>query len=193
MVIVREQSMREMVAKLREFEGWRCLWRFPVAVLAYVSPGLLFVGATVGAGFIARGRFDLVTAIIVALVAGAAALAARHLARLRLYRKIVADRLWTFEKPNPSAEVPVLVRSRDIYAVKAALRRARFNPQDVGVSLGAPPADALALDYRIGVQEPAAWPQSRSDTDRVERIAAVLDAAGMESRVAGVDVRNSAH
>jgi hypothetical protein len=35
---------------------------------------------------------------------------------------------------------------------------------------------------------PAAWAQSDSDADRIERIVAVIDAAGIRSRVAGTDV-----
>ena len=190
---MREQSMREMVAKLQQFEGYRCLWRLPLAALTYVLPGLLFVAASVLGAFVASGEFHLVAAVLAAVVAGGAAVGARRVARLRVHRNLVAQRLWTFEKPNPATEVPVLLRSSEMTWAKAALREARFNPQDVGLAIGAPPVDAPELDYKIGVQEPAAWPQSASDADRVNRIAAVLRAAGVRSRIAGIDIRPPAN
>jgi hypothetical protein len=55
------------------------------------------------------------------------------------WRGVIADRLWTWEKPNPRTEVHVLVASDDVSAARTALRRARFNPQVFGVRLGRRP------------------------------------------------------
>jgi hypothetical protein len=129
-IIVQDAPFWSMVSRLRQFEGWRCLWRLPVAAFFYALPALTIVGATVLAAFIAGDGFDFRSAAIAAIVgAGATAFLAPRLAGRRLHRKIVADRLWTFERPHPRTEVPVLLRSSEVEAARTALRRAQFSPQ----------------------------------------------------------------
>jgi hypothetical protein len=141
------------------------------------------------AGFIAATGFEVWSAAVGSIVVGVSGLAIRHLSGRRLWRKIVADRLWTFEKPNPATEVPVLVHSRDTPAAREALMRARFSPQFYGVRLGMPPEHAPDLNYKLAVHEPDAWPQSTSDDERTRRVAAVLEAAGIRAFVGGVEIR----
>lgn len=187
-IVVREEPFWDMVGRLRQFEGWRCLWRLPVAAFAYVVGPLLLLGGTVLAAFIAGSDFDLRTAVVAALVASIVGVVLfPRFTQLRLHRKIVANRLWTFEKPNTPTEVPALLRSEDVEAARVVLRRAQFNPQAFGLSLAVPPDDASDLDYKIAVQEPEAWPQADSPEDRTERIVGVLRAAGLRARVGGVD------
>ncbi len=177
-----------MVARFRQFEGWRCLWRLPVAALAYAIVPLTFIGATVLAAYIAGDNFGLATAIVSAAVVGVAtALLVPRLARWQLHRKIIANRFWTFEKPNPATEVPTLLRSPDVVAARAALCRARFNPLVCSVSVGSPPSDAPDLDVKVAVHEPQAWTQSASDDDRTRRMVGVLERAGIRAHVGGVD------
>lgn len=187
-IIVDEQPFWRMVVRLREFEGWRCLWRVPVAALLYAIVPLAFVGATVLAAYIAGDDFDFRTAVASAIVVvGATALLAPGLARRHFHRKVIADRLWTFEKPNPATQVFVLLRSADEQAARLALRRAKLNPQHYGLRFSLPPPDAPDLDHRLAVQEPAAWAQAVSDEDRIRRIAGVLTKAGIRARVGGID------
>ncbi len=172
MVLVSEPlPFWTMVARFRQFEGWRCLWRLPVAALAYAIVPLTFIGATVLAAYIAGDNFGLAT----------------RLARWQLHRKIIANRFWTFEKPNPATEVPTLLRSPDVVAARAALCRARFNPLVCSVSVGSPPSDAPDLDVKVAVHEPQAWTQSASDDDRTRRMVGVLERAGIRAHVGGVD------
>jgi len=176
-----------MFGLLREFEGWRCLWRLPIAALVYAIVPLTFLGATVLAAYVAGDDFDLQRAILSAIVVvGATAFLAPRLARRELHRKIITRRLWTFRKPNPATEVHVLLRSPDAETARTALRRAKFNPY-VDLSLDTPPDDARDLDLKIAVHEPEAWPQSASDDDRTRRIVATLERAGIKARVGGVD------
>lgn len=187
-VVLPKASFWTLVAQLRQFDGWRWLWRLPIAALAYALPALLFVGATVLAAYVAGDDFDLAKAILSAIVVvGPTAFLAPRLARRELHRKIITDRLWTFRKPNPATEVPVLLRSPDAEAARTALRRAKFNPH-VDLNLDRPPDDAPDLDLNIAVHEPEAWPQSTSDEDRTTRIAGTLERAEIRARVGGLDV-----
>ena len=141
-----------------------------------------------GAGGIHRRQRLRSSAVVAALVASIVGVVLfPRFTQLRLHRKIVANRLWTFEKPNTPTEVPALLRSEDVEAARVVLRRAQFNPQAFGLSLAVPPDDASDLDYKIAVQEPEAWPQADSPEDRTERIVGVLRAAGLRARVGGVD------
>jgi hypothetical protein len=185
-VVVSERSLRDMVRTLRGFEGPRCLWRVPVAFATLLLiRGLPVVAAVLIALTTIHGRIAqaALSAVIVLVFDG---LAKKLRSRLP-WRAAVAHRLWTFEKPHPATEVPVLVRWGDVRAAQACLRSTQFNPQYV-VRLGSPPSDAVDLDCKIGVHEPEAWPQSTSDEDRTRRIVAVMQAAGIRARVAGTDV-----
>jgi hypothetical protein len=186
-IVVEEQPFWSMVEKLRDFEGARSLWRVPVAGLLRAAVPLSLVGATVLGAFIAGNDFNVYTAILSAVVilAGTKWLAPL-LARRLPWRAVIADRLWTWEKPNPGSEVHVLVASKDTSAARTALRRARFNPQVFGVRVAMPPERAPDLHYRLGVHEPEAWSQSESDQDRNRRVLAVLHEAGIRGCVGGV-------
>src|SRR5688572_30770081 len=159
-----------MVEKLRDFKGARSLWRVPVAGLLRAAVPLALIGVTVLGAFIARDDFNVYTAILsgVIILVGTKWLAPL-LARRFPWRGVIADRVWTWEKPNPRTEVHVLLASKDTVAARTALRRACFNPQVFGVRVTVPPENAPDLDYKLGVHEPEAWSQSESDHDRNRR------------------------
>src|SRR5205085_762443 len=126
---------------------------------------------TVLGAALTSGDFDLTRVIVSgAIVLIGTGLLAPRLSRLRLHRRIVADGLWVWEKPNPATEVQVLVAEGDTRPARLALRRARFNPGIYSVRLGSPPPDAPNLIFKLGVHEPEAWRQSASDADRLRRI-----------------------
>ena len=177
-----------MFARLQQFEQWRCWWRLPVAAFLYATVPLLSVVAVVLAAFIARGGFDLRTAVAAAVVVlVATSIVGPRLARRQFHRKVIADRLWRYERPNPATLAEVLIRAPDLEAARAALRSEKFNPGAHSASLGSPPPDAQDLNWRFGVCEPEAWPQSTSDEDRIRRIHAALGQAGILARVGGMD------
>jgi hypothetical protein len=182
----QQRTLREMVWLLREFEGWRCLWRVPAAAAAFAAPGLLALGGAVAAIYIGSD-LKLYRVVLGAIVSLAGTAAAGLIARRKPWRAIFARRLWTYEDPSPRTRLEVLVRNEDAARAWHVLRRNRFVPL-YGAVLVVPPPDALDLNNRIGVQEPSAWLRSMSDEDRIRRIAAVFAAAGMRARVSGRDV-----
>jgi hypothetical protein len=180
------RSMRELVAALGEYEGRRCLWRVPVALLARLAGPALLASVFITTTYLAAdagnfGRVALAAALAVLLTP----LEAR-IRRQRPWRMVVARRLHSYEAPNPLSGAPVLVSPADAQRARLALRRARFNPP-AGLRVGQPPADALDLNYQLRVEEPVAWTASQSDEDRVRRVLLVLGRARVRARVAGID------
>jgi hypothetical protein len=187
MIVLSPQPYRRMVRVLREFEGWRCLWRLPLAAVMFLAVVLLPLVGTV-AGIYIGASLKLICVVAGAAVTLGSAGIASAMWRRKPWRGIVARRLWTFEAPAPATEVPVLVRNeRDVDALCKAMRRAHFNPSSM-LHVGTPPDDAPDLRFRVTVQEPERWKRSSSDADRLKRIADVLRKAGVRARVAGLDV-----
>lgn len=187
-IIVEERSFWSMVQRLWEFEGWRCLWRLPVATLAYALPGLVFVGVTVLARYMAGDDFDAATALLSATVgATATALVAPRLARQRLHRRVIGNRLATFEQPNPAASVNILIRDEDLGKVECALRRARLNPARHARVAG-PPESAPELTTQVWIEEPEKWATAKDDADRIRRVTEIMHAGGFRARVGGAEV-----
>ncbi len=153
----------------------------------FVGVPLFAIGTGVAAAAIGAGDFGVGKAVIAAVVAtGATACVQPRLARRQFHRRVIVDRLWTWEKPNPATHVQILLRDDDRVDAIRVLRRAGFNPSAYAAHLGAAvPPD---LEIRMGVDEPHAHPQSSSDEDRLQRIAYMLDAGGIPARVGGVDV-----
>lgn len=188
-IVVTRKPYWEMVRVLYQFEGTRCLWRVPVSGVLFAAAPLLLVVVAVAAAAIAGDDFALLPGVVAAIV-GVVGTSYVHprMARREFHRKIVADRLWTWEKPNPATHLEILVRDGDVGEVQRVLRRAGFNPGAFVAPLGSPPADAPDVSVRVGVEEPQAHIQSASDTVRKDRIASTLDAVGLRARVAGLDV-----
>lgn len=175
-----------MVRELREFEGNRCLWRVPVAgTILVLIRGLPVAAAAVAALLAINGR--VLSATVGAIIALLCEALRRRVEAGLPWRAVVANRLWSYEKPNPVTELEVLVRSNDVLKARRALRRAKFNPQTYGLMLAVPPSDAPDLNHKLRIQEPATWMESRSDDDRVQRIGGVLRRAGIKGRVGGID------
>jgi hypothetical protein len=184
---VPERSLRDMAAALSEFEGVRCLWRVVAALAVYTLIRVLPVVAAVIVAIVSVNG-PVAAASVSAVVALAVEALGKKL-RVRFpWKAVLANRLFKFEAMNPATQVPVRVRAADEDVAGRALRRARFNPVIYGLRVGSVPLDAPDLDCEIAVHEPAARRQSRSDPDRVQRIADVLRGAQVRARVAGVDV-----
>jgi hypothetical protein len=182
----QSRSLRDMVWLLRQFEGWRCLWRVLAAAAAFGATWLLPVVGAV-AGIYVGSDLKLYRVVFGAIVSLGSTAVAGLFARRKPWRSIFARRLLTYEAPNPRATLEVLIRNEDFIRAHQMLRRNRFVPR-YSALLVVPPSDATDLSTRIGVQEPAAWMRSTSDEDRIRRIAAAFDTAGMRARVSGRDV-----
>lgn len=179
-------SFSEDLSTLRAFEGTRCLWRAPAAVALLLMPYVVAVLAVIATGLMAVNGRVLGAVVTVALGVGFERFGLRVRARFP-WRAVVSRRLGSYERPNPLTEVTMLVRPEDAPAARAALRHAKFNPGVYSLVLSEPPLDATDLSCRIAVCEPEAWRQSASDLDRLQRMAAVMEGAGIRARVGRID------
>jgi hypothetical protein len=176
-----------MVSRLRQYEGWRCLWRLPAAALVLIGISLLpFVGFAGGAYLAAD--LDRVGFVVLGSVAAVgSSLVATLVWPRRPWRQLIAKRLWSYERPNAEAAVPVLIHDRDLERAQAALRGRKLNPCSA-LRIGSPAPDAPDLTIKIDVMEPANFPQAPSDEERVQRVVDALGSAGIPARVSGTGV-----
>jgi hypothetical protein len=181
-----ERRMREMVPLLLDFDGRGCLWRVALACGGWVTlRAVPVVTAVILALVTVEGK--LLKAVVASLIALVFDAVGRRLESRFPWRAPVANRLWSFERPNPPTEVQILLRAGQVAAARTALRRSKFNPHVYGLRLGTPPQDASDLGYKIGVHEPDAWRRSESDEHRLVRIREVLSRARIRARVGGID------
>jgi len=180
-------AYREMVRRLVQYEGRRCLWRVGAGGLILAAIPTMPAGAIVADTYLAgRAPWPVVAAIGVAVVA--LTTLGTYLWRRQLWLAPVNKRLLTYECLDalPWA-VRVLIRPADDLTAAAALRRAKFNPYAF-LRIGSPPVDAPDLLVQIMVVRPAAWHGLASDEAQVEDVADVFRGAGIRARVAGIDV-----
>jgi hypothetical protein len=190
-VIAPLRLFRVAVSRLRQFEGWRCLWRVAAGGLILVAIPAMPVAAIVADAYLAGRAPRAVVAIVAVAVAALTALGG-YVWRRRPWLAPVTRRLWSYECPDmlPWA-IRVLVRQGDDLAAAAALRRAKFNPYSF-LWIGSTPDDAPDLQVQISVVRPEAWHAPASDAAQVEEVAGVFRRAGIRARVAGVDVCDAA-
>jgi hypothetical protein len=174
-----------MVRALRSYEGWRCLWRLPVAGMAVSMTVLLPAAGAVATVYIGAD-LKLAHVALAALVGVGVTYGTNWYARRKLWRGTFSHRLWTYEKPNPFGAVPILVKHDDVPAARRALCHDRLHLTGIAIG-GNPPADAPELNTRASVEEPAAWTRSATDEERNERVRSVLADARIRARVAGTD------
>lgn len=179
---------REMLASLREYEGVACFW--PVLVGLVRTSLLLIVIPALGALasiYIGANRASLPRVVVGVVLAVVLARVGFALASRKPWWGPLADRLWSYEEPvGADATLPVRVRGTDQQRAARAMRRAKLA---VGSTVGRsdPPPDAPALDAQLWVFRPRAW-QPHDGASLQEQAARILDRAGIEARVAGLDV-----
>lgn len=187
MVVVEPYTYREMVWRLRQFEGDRCLWRVVASGLILAAIPAVPATAIIADTYLA-GRTPWTAVAAMGIVVAAMSTLATSFWRRKPWRTTVANRLWTYECTDalPWA-IRVLVRPADDVRAAAALRKAKFNPHSF-LRLPSPPPDAPDLTVQITVVRPPAWHQPASDEMQVQDVADVFRQAGIRARVAGVDV-----
>jgi hypothetical protein len=144
-----------MVRLLGEFEGRASYPRTMAAGVAYVLIRALPLVGAVG-GIYVGSDLRLAHVVLGACLSLGLAWLSTFFSRSAPWRTIIANRLFTYEEPNPRTMVEFLIRDGDFSVAYRALRRARFTPL-YGASVGRPPEDATDLTARIGVQEPEAY------------------------------------
>jgi hypothetical protein len=171
---------------LRQYEGNKSLWRVPAGAVLFAAAPVVPLAGAFASIYVGANLEALHVALGVAL-ATASSSAGEILRRRRDWFHLVANRLWSFERPNPSTSVSVQIRESDRPAAQVALRGARFHPAATLLTGPALP-DAPDFTSQVRVEEPEAWATSFDDADRIDRIHAVLTAAGTRARVGGRDV-----
>ena len=175
------------LGRLRDYEGWRCLWRVAAggALLALVP--LLAIGGFVAGVYIAGDLHSLGRVVLGALVAlGPGQLLSLRVWQQRPWDKFIADRLWTYEKPDGPGDLNAIIRPEDFLPATHALRRAKLCPCG-GTRMPIAPPGAEGLTLKLFVGRPARWHAPDAPELHVQ-IRDCLRAAHIRARVAGEDV-----
>lgn len=132
-IVAQMQSFRQMVRMLREFEGMRSLWRLPVAGLLYAAPAALLLATAVLGSYVASGGWKAETAVLSSFITLVGARVVFLLLRTReLHRRIVAKRLFSWERPNPATETPVHLSVADAEQASAFYVERGSTPASTG-------------------------------------------------------------
>lgn len=170
-----------MVKMVLQYDGGRALWRVVAggAILTLI-PVLALAGVVAGI-FIAGDLSSLGCVVLGALVGVVSPVVAERLWRREWWRSLVAQRLWSFERPFAGQlDVAFAVRERDGERALKALRRAHLYP-DQPRSLPALRPEAPDLTQELRVARPEAHtPPDEDGLAFRARASAVLDEAGIE-------------
>jgi hypothetical protein len=185
--IAAPYSYRGALHRLREFEGWRCLWRVAAGGALFISVPLLAIGGFVAGAYIAGDLHDPARVVLGAIVAlGPGQLLSLSIWRRRPWDALVASQLWSFEKPDGPGDLNTIIRSEDFERASKALRRAKLNPCGCTHIPTSPPG-AEDLDTKLIVGRPVRW----HPPDAPEIYLQVRDClreAHIRARVAGEDI-----
>jgi hypothetical protein len=185
--VVAPYTYRSALDQLIEYEGQRCLWRVAAGAACLASVPLLAVGGVIASAYLAA---DLHEVLLVALGAAVAFVAGQfangYVWPRRPWRRLLVDRLATYEQFDGPVDLNTFIRDSDFRAACRALRRAKLNPVG-GTSLPHPLDDAPELDLHLHVGRPSRWhPPGSPETYVLVRDC--LRAAGIRAQVAGEDL-----
>jgi hypothetical protein len=183
----RPYSYREALGRLREFEGWRCLWRVVAggALLALVP--LLAIGGFVAGVYVAGDLHSLGRVVLGAIIAlGPGQLLSLWIWQRRPWDRLVAERLWTYEKPDGPGDLNANIQPEDFLPASRALRRAKLCPCG-GTHIPTSPPGAEGLTLKLIVGRPARWHPPDAPELHVQ-IRDCLRAAHIRARVGMEDI-----
>jgi len=180
-------SYRDAFGRLRDYEGWRCLWRVAAGGLVLAAVPLLAIGAFVAGLYIAGDLHSVWRVVLGAIVAlGPGQLLSLRIWQQRPWDRLIADRLWTYEEPDGPGDLNAIIRPEDFMPATKALRRAKLCPCG-GTHMPTAPPGAEGLTLKLFVGRPARWHSPDSPELHVQ-IRDCLRAARIRARVAGEDV-----
>ncbi len=186
-VSVVPYSYRDALGRLRDYEGWRCLWRVAAGSLLLATVPLLAVGGFVVGVYIAGDLHNFWRVLLGAVVAlGPGQLLSLYIWQRRPWDKLVADRLWTYEELNGRGDLNAIIRPEDFLRATKALRRAKLCPCG-GTHRPTAPPGAEGLTLKLFVGRPACWHPPDAPELHVQ-IRECLRAAHIRARVASEDV-----
>jgi hypothetical protein len=177
---------REALSLLRLHEGRRCLWR----VVAGGAVLLLLAGASVAgiaAGGYLAGKLDRPLLVVLgAVIVLAVPALDSYFWRRQPWRRLVTDRLATYERNDGGVDLNATVRLADFLSASAALRRAKLYPEG-GTRMPQGPPDAPELVMKLRVGRSAHW-HGAGSPELIDQIGDALRVAGIRARVGGVDI-----
>lgn len=187
---VAPYSYRDALGRLRDYEGWRCLWRTAAGGLLLALVPLLAIGGFVVGVYIAGDLHSVARVVLGAIVAlGPGQLLSLRIWQRRPWDKLITDRLWTYEKPDGPGDLNAIIRPEDFLAATKALRRAKLCPCG-GTRMPTAPPGAEGLTLKLFVGRPARWHPPDAPELHIQ-IRDCLRAAHIRARVAGEDVYSS--
>ena len=141
------RSYRDMLGLLRQFEGWRCLWRVAVGGLLITLVPVLAIGGFVAGAYLANDLHDPLRVAFGAIVAlGPGQLAAAYIWCRDPWDALIANRLWSYERRDPPGDLNAMIRRAGFGLAARALRRAKLNPWG-----GTHVPSAVSGVYRISI------------------------------------------
>jgi hypothetical protein len=174
------------LARLREYEGKRCLWRVAAGGAWLASIPALAIGRFVGGAYLAGDLHKLLFVALGAVVAlGPGQLVAGYVWKRQPWNRLLLDRLLTYEQIDGPHDLNAVIRLTDFLPACCALRRDKLNP--IGGTHIPPLRDAPDLDLQLIVGRSAHWHPPDSPELFVQ-IRECLRAAGIRARVAGQDI-----
>jgi hypothetical protein len=180
-------SYRAALGRLREFEGWRCLWRVAAGGALLASVPLLAIGGFVAGVYVAGDLHSLGRVVLGAVIAlGPGQLLSLYVWQRRPWDKLVAERLWTYEKPDGPGDLNAIIKPDDFLPAAKALRRAKLCPRG-GTHMPTSPPGAEGLTLKLIVGRPVRWHPADAPELHVQ-IRDCLRAAQIRARVGREDI-----
>jgi hypothetical protein len=157
MTAAPQRTYRHLLDLLWQFEGWCCLWRVAVGVQMITLVPVLAIGGFIAGAYLAGDLGHPTQVALGAVVAlGVGQLLSGYIWRNRPWRKLIEDRLSSYEHFDPPADVNAMIRRSDFVLASRALRRAKLNPVG-GTHVPSAAPGSQDLDLKLLVQRSAQW------------------------------------
>jgi len=177
---------RDALSLLRLYEGRRCLWRVVAGGASLLLLVVLSVAGIAAGGYLA-GKLDRPLLVVLgAVIVLAVPALDSYLWRRQPWRRLVTDRLATYERNDGGVDLNACICLEDFVPASEALRRAKLYPEG-GTPMPQAPPDAPGLTLKLRVGRSAYWHREGSP-ELIDQMRDALRVAGIRARVGGVDI-----
>lgn len=185
-MIIHDASYKDVVWRLRQYDGLRCLWRVLIGGVVWASMFLVPLAGAM-AGIYLGASLKLGPVALAALVILATGGWPQWLRFRQPWRALLERRLRLYQTPNPSMSASVLVIPDDARRTTLTLMQDQLCPFSSRIG-GNPPSHSPRLTCQITAMEPPAFQRSASAEELQDRIVRLLVAAGIDSMVGRVRI-----